>query len=49
LANEGDTVDIISAWLQPWNAHHRFVATYISILLHYNGRYFWNLLETRLL
>jgi len=35
--------------MQPCYAHHRFVATYLSILLHNNDRYFRNLLETRLL
>jgi len=49
LANEGDTADITAPWFQQCNAHHRFVATYLSISLRNNGRYFGNLLETRLL
>jgi len=48
LANEGDTVDSINAMV-PCYAHHRFVATYLSILLRNNCRYFGNLLKTRLL
>ena len=32
----------------PCYAHHRFVATYLSILLPDNGHYFRNLFETRL-
>jgi len=40
---------LLGLWLQPRYARHRFVATYISILLHNNGRYFGNLLEMRLL
>ena len=37
-----------SAMVSPSYRHHRFVATYLSILLRNNGRYFGNLLETRL-
>jgi len=40
---------LLAPWLQPRYVLHRFVATYISILLHNNGPYFGNLLETRLL
>jgi len=40
---------LLAPWLQPWHAHHRFVATYLSILMRNNGRYIGNLLETRLL
>jgi len=49
LANEGDTADIICAMVAAMDAHHRFVATYLSIVLRNNGRYFGNLLEMRLL
>jgi len=52
LANEGDTGTqpiFLAPWFQPFYAHHRFVATYLSILLRNNGLYFRNPLETRLL
>ena len=40
---------LLAPWLQPCYAHHRFVATYLSILLRDIGHYFRNLFETRLL
>ena len=40
---------LLAPLLQPSCVHHSFVATYLSILLRNNGRYFRNLFETCLL
>ena len=49
MANEGVTADIISAMFTAMLCSLQFVAIYLSTLLRNNGRYFRNLVETRLL